>query len=45
MEDIAAPACVLSRIRDTLDSRLRDRRKHGQQITDLLIYYVGHARH
>jgi Divergent polysaccharide deacetylase/Caspase domain len=34
----------LTRIRDTLDTRLRERRDAGRLVTDLLVHYVGHGQ-
>jgi hypothetical protein len=33
----------LARIRDTLDSWLRDRRARGEPVADVLLFYVGHG--
>jgi hypothetical protein len=33
----------LARIRDTLDSWLRDRRERGTPVADVLVFYVGHG--
>jgi hypothetical protein len=34
----------LSEIKETLDKLLQERRTHGQPVTDLLVYYVGHGQ-
>jgi uncharacterized caspase-like protein len=42
-DDTASAGEQLTRIRDTLDTLLRDCREEARPIADLLIYYVGHG--
>jgi uncharacterized caspase-like protein len=43
VDDITSAAEQLTRIRDTLNTLLRERRDEGRPVADLLIYYVGHG--
>src|SRR5437867_4334765 len=42
-DDRSAAGDQLTRIRDTLDTRISRRREEGRPITDLLVYYIGHG--
>jgi len=42
-DDTASAGDQLARIRDTLDTLLRERREEARPVADLLIYYVGHG--
>jgi formylglycine-generating enzyme required for sulfatase activity len=42
-DDTASAGDQLARIRDTLDTLLRERRDEARPVADLLIYYVGHG--
>jgi hypothetical protein len=42
-DDPASAGDQLARIRDTLDTLLRERREEARPVADLLIYYVGHG--
>jgi uncharacterized caspase-like protein len=42
-DDTASAGEQLTRIRDTLDTLLRERRQEARPVADLLIYYVGHG--
>jgi formylglycine-generating enzyme required for sulfatase activity len=42
-DDTASAGEQLARIKDTLDTLLRERRDEARPVADLLIYYVGHG--
>jgi tetratricopeptide (TPR) repeat protein len=42
-DDTAAAGDQLSRIQDTFDEQLRERREAGHPVTDVLLYYIGHG--
>jgi hypothetical protein len=42
-DDITGAGEQLTRVRDTLDIKLRQRRDEGRPVTDLLVYYIGHG--
>jgi formylglycine-generating enzyme required for sulfatase activity len=42
-DDTAGGGDQLARLRDTLDTQLRERRAASYPVTDVLIYYIGHG--
>jgi hypothetical protein len=42
-DDPAGAGDQLSRLRETLDVQLRERRDAGRPVTDLFVYYIGHG--
>lgn len=43
VDDLTPATEQLARIRDTLNTLLRERRDEGRPVADLLVYYVGHG--
>jgi uncharacterized caspase-like protein len=42
-DDLASARDQLTRVRNTLDKLLRERRDNGHPVADILVYYVGHG--